>query len=258
MENKTLSKKALEVVEEYRNFQIADAKTSVPYFNNRTTKRRLSLRAYIGKGSPTDIREELDIIITKEKIERKSFTNESLKKLLVDNNLGIECSGYAYYVLEAESDSRDLGTISKYINFIKKHGFLGQIICSIRPIENCDVETFAHDTNSKIINLQDILPGDIITMLSDKTNKERNHILIVKEVQYENGIPKSLTYTHSIAYPEDGLYGTGPREGTIEIVDVNGSIVEQIWREENRQGEDNKLHIRAKKSQTQIRRLNFF
>ncbi len=258
METKTLSQKALDVIEQYSNFSFGTVHTNVPYFNNRTTKKRLSLRAYIGKGSPTDIREELETIIIKEKIDKNSFTNESLKKLLVDNDLGIECSGYVYHILEAESKSRDRGSISKNINFIKKPSFLGQMICSIRPVENCDTETFAHDTNSKKIDVRDVLPSDIITMLSDKTNKERNHIMIVKEVYYANSLPKQIIYTHSVAYPEDGLYNTGPREGSIEILDANLPIIEQKWIEENRQGEDNKLHVRAKNSQTEIRRLKFF
>ena len=258
MESKTLSKKALDLIEQYLHFQIGDAVVNVPYYNNRTRKNRIALRAYVGKGSPEDIRDELEAIILREKIERKSFSNESLKKILVDNNLGIECSGFAYHILEAESGSRNLGTISKHINFIKSYGFMGQILCSIRPVENCDVETFAHNSNSKIIELKDILPGDIITMQSDKSNKERNHILIVREVKYENSTPKQIVYSHSVAYPEDGLYNTGPRNGTIDIVDVDLPITKQNWIEENRQGQDNKLFVRATNSLTEVRRLNFF
>ncbi len=258
METKTLSKKALEVIEQYSNFSFGNAHTNVPYFNNRTTKKRLSLRAYIGKGSPADIREELETIVVKEKIDQKLFTDETLKKILVDNDLGIECSGYVYHVLEAESKSRNLGSIGKKINFIKKPGFLGQIICSFRPVENCDTETFANHTNSRKIDIKEVLPGDIITMIGDKTNKERNHILIVKEVHYLDNLPKQIIYSHSVAYPEDGLYKTGPRQGSIEISDTNRPITEQNWIEENHQGENNKLYIRAKNSQTDIRRLISF
>ncbi len=258
MESKTLSKKALDLIEQYLHFQIGDAVTNVPYYNNRTRKNRIALRAYVGKGSPTDIRDELEAIILREKIDLKSFTNELLKKTLVDNNLGIECSGFVYYVLEAESENRNLGTISKNINFINCRGFVGQIRCAIRPVENCDVETFAHNSNSKLIELKDILPGDMITMQSDKSNKERNHILIVKEVRYDNNEPKQIIYSHSVAYPEDGLYNTGPRNGTIDIVDINLPLAKQNWTEENRQGQDNKLFVRATNSLTEIRRLNFF
>jgi hypothetical protein len=90
------------------------------------------------------------------------------------------------------------------------------------------------------------------------TNKERNHILIIREVKYENSTPKQIVYTHSVAYPEDGLYNTGPRNGTIDIVDANLPITKQNWSEENRQGQDNKLFVRATNSLTEVRRLNFF
>ena len=258
MEIKTLSQPALKVIENYLNFQAGPGACSIPYYNNRTAKTRAALRTHIGKGSPEDIKEELETLILKNKIDSLSFTDESLKKLLVDNGLGIECSGFCYHVLEAESQSRGHGTISKKITFINCNGFIGQIRCSIRPIENCDVETFADDKNSRVISTKDVLPGDIITMTPDLDGKDRNHILIIKEVHYNNSIPQEIIYSHSIAYPEDGVYGTGVRDGQIQIKDPNKPIIESTWIEGVRYGDTSPLFIRAKRSKTEIRRLNWF
>ncbi len=255
MENKTLSKNALDLLEQYLHFHIGSAQCSIPYFNNRTKKNRASLRVHIGKGSPQDIKEEVETIIHKEKIDKNSISNEALKKTLVDNELGIECSGFVYHMLEAESQARKLGTISKQINFIYCQGFIGQIKCTIRPVENCDVNTFAHDSNSTAIDLKEVCPGDIITMINDQKNSERNHVLIVKEVRYIDNKPKFISYAHSIAYPEDGLYETGVREGQIEIIDETLPLSSQKWSRENNVEQ---LALRAQRSKTEIRRLKLF
>ena len=69
MSSKTLSQKSLSIIDSYANFSFAGAICSVPYFNNKTTKSRAGLRALIGKGKPEEIRDELEIIIKKEKID---------------------------------------------------------------------------------------------------------------------------------------------------------------------------------------------
>jgi hypothetical protein len=258
MEIKTLSKPALDVIDQYLHFHAGPAITSIPYYNNKSIKARATLRTYVGKGSPQDIRDEFEAIVLKNKIDSKAFSNDDVKKLLVDNGLGIECSGFAYHTLEAESQNRGLGTLGKRITFINCNGFVGQIRCSIRPAENCDVETFASDLNSKNIILREIMPGDLITMTPAMDSSERNHILIVREVQYENSLSKKILYSHSIAYPEDGLYGTGVRNGVIEIDNVDNLITEAKWVENNREGDSNPLLSRAKRSKTEVRRLNWF
>jgi hypothetical protein len=258
MEIKTLSQSALKIIDQYTNFKIGSAICSIPYFNNKTVNKRIALRTYIGKGSPSDIKDELEIIITKEKINRDSLNNELLKKILVDNRLGIECSGFCYHVLETESIQRGHGSISKKIKFINCNSIISKIKCSLRPVENCDVATFVSDENSKIISIKDVLPGDIITMISDRDNADRNHILIIKEVQYENANPKKIIYSHSISYPEDGIYNNGVRDGEIEITNPELKITDAIWSENQKEKDNNPLFIRAQKSKTEIRRLNWF
>jgi hypothetical protein len=258
METKTLSKPALEILEKYLHFRVGSASCAVPYFNNKTVKTRAALRTYVGKGSPDDIKEELESIVIKSKIDTRALTDETLKKLLIDNGLGVECSGFCYHILDTESHARNFGTISKRITFINCSGFVGQIRCSIRPAENCDVETFADNTNSRTIPIRDISPGDIITMRPTQNSKERDHILLVRQVEYENSIPTKIFYSHSVAYPEDGVYGTGVRNGYIEIVNPDLPITEATWKEENKKDSQNLLFIRANRSKTEIRRLKWF
>jgi hypothetical protein len=135
---KQLSEKALSSIDGYARFKIGNAVCSVPYFNNKKVGSRATLRTYIGKGSPADIREETQELLKKTHVDAARLSGETLHKLLVDNNIGIECSGFVYHVLNAESISRNGQSLNKQISFVNCGGLLGKMRCSLRPAENCD------------------------------------------------------------------------------------------------------------------------
>ena len=247
---KTLSPSAISTIDQYMNFSIGKAVCSIPYFNNRKIGAHIALRAYAGKGSPKDIREEVTVRLTKDHVSIDVLTGESLKKYLTDKKIGIDCSGLAYYILNAESEGQGKGSLGKHIHFTGAHGLFRKIRSTLRPVENCNVATFADNKNSKVIAVKDVRPGDMITMIS-KTN-DRDHILVIHEVEYGNSaptnIPTKIIYTHTNAYPEDGVYGTGVRQGTIDISDLKKSILEGVWSEKN-------LLTKASDYSVEIRRL---
>jgi hypothetical protein len=258
MNTKTLSNRALSIIDQYERFSIENAVCSIPYFNNKTTRARAQLKSLIGKGSPKDIYEEIMSIIIRSHIDPKVLSNESLKKLLVENNIGIDCSGFAYYILNAECENNNKGTLDKHIHFVNCHGIIGKMRCALRPIENCDVNTFAHEKNSTEVNLKDIKVGDIITLSDGPEGGERDHILVIYQIEYQNFVPTKIHYTHTIAYPTDGIYGTGIKKGTIQVLDSNKSILEQSWEENGLKNDSIALYARAKKSKTSLRRLKFY
>ena len=238
MNSKLLSEKALTTIDQYLHFKVRSAVTSIPYFNNNRTSLRAGLRAAIGKGSPRDIYEEVEIALAKEHVALTPgsvasgafvpgvITGESLKHFLVDKNIGIDCSGFAYYVLNSESLAQGKNSLDKHLSFPRCKGILGMIRAKMRPIENANVATFASDKNTRIVELKNIAPGHIITMLSSDEIKNaagrtifdnRDHILVVHQVEYQNFIPTTVHYSHSIAWPTDGEYGHGVRQGIITI-----------------------------------------
>lgn len=246
MNTKILSDKALGIIDQYTHFKIARATCTVPYYNNRKLGVRGGLRALIGKGSPREIFDEVKLLSLKQKIDINTLNDETLKKFMVDNDIGIDCSGFSYYVLNAESIARGRGSLDKHLAFpLTKKGWFGKIRARLNPENNTDVATLAHEKNSRTISLRDIQPGDMITM-----SGERNHILIVRQVEYQNFVPTTIHYSHSVAWPTDGIYGHGIHEGTIEITDPSRPLLEQRW------GEAGALD-RAKNSLTDIRRLNW-
>jgi hypothetical protein len=270
MNTKFISGRALSVIDQYLHFKAGNAVCSVPYFNNKTTRARAALRTYIGKGSPKDVFEEVQALVLKNHADLNALTDVSLKKLLVDNSIGIECSGFAYYTLNAESGERGKGALDKHLSFVNCRGLIGKIRCSIRPAENCDVSTFADDKNSRAISVKEAQPGDIITMTGSKENSElssapaeprrgeRDHILIIHRIEYQNFIPCSIYYSHAVAYPQDGIYGSGIRQGRIDISFPDKPITEAAWSEDGKTGDGNLLFLRAQRSRTEVRRLKWF
>jgi len=260
MNTKILSNRAIGVIEQYKHFTVGTAIASVPYFNNKTIRARGALRTYAGKGSPKDIFEEMESILTKDHIKPEQISDETLKKILTDQNIGIDCSGFAYYILNALSEDSGKGSLDKHLSFVNCTSIIGKIRCSLRPIENCDVSTLSNDKNSHIVQNDDIKPGDLITMnnsSNDAFDRERDHILIIHQVDYQNFVPFKLYYTHAVAYPEDGIYGTGIKQGTIDMLSVGKPITEAEWIEDGKTGADNRIFNRANKSMTEVRRLNW-
>jgi hypothetical protein len=176
---------------------------------------------------------------------------------MVDAGLGIDCSAFAYYILDAESRARGYGHLNRRINFIKRYGPVGKMMCYLRPAENCDVKTFASDTNTRAVDLGAVKPADMVTMTDGPDGDDRNHILVITSVDYEDGQPKRLRYAHAIAYPEDGLYHTGVKEGVIDIAIPGAPLADQIWSESGSTDKAAAIFARARASRTELRRLKW-
>ncbi len=249
MDTKVISEGALKVIEAYRD---------IPYFNNKTIGRRAGLKVEIGKGSVREISEEIEDIASLQRIDIKVLDSSEYKKFLVQNDIGIECSGFAYYILNEENNSRGRGNLERYLKFPFGTGIIGSIRAKLRPIENLDVKTFAHEKNSHFILIKDAQVGDIITMVKCSEDGGRDHILIVYQIDYEGLLPKTLYYIHAIAWPSDGEFGHGIHKGKIEIIDLDKNLVDQRWIELEKEGEENYTHTRARKSINELRRLNWF
>jgi len=255
MNTKLLSQPALDMIDQYLHFKVGTAECAVPYFNNKNKRQRAGLRAAIGKGSPKEIFDEVEIVGMKEKIRPDMWTDVLLKKFMCDSDIGIDCSGLAYYALAAENKARGNGSIDRHIAFPNK-SFVRRLAAKFRPVENTDVLVLADGRNSVIVDLQKIEPGDFITMTGVET--ERNHIIVVHQVDYQNFVPTSIHYTHSIAWPDDGQYGHGVRQGMIEIFEPTKNLLEQKWTEKGKTGAENPTYLRAKISKTEIKRLKWW
>jgi len=289
MNTRVASKKTLSVIDQYLHFRYDGATTNVPYYNNSHKAVRAGLRGALGKGSPRDIFDETDIAMARERISTKKvssgsiqggsfipnkLSDEALKHFLVNNNIGIDCSGFVYYILSAEFAAENKGSLDRHLAFPYATSIFGKLRAKMRPAENADVATFAHTKNSRLITLTETKSGDIIVIIDDEQKKildrnNRDHILFIHQVDYQNFVPIALYYSHSVAWPSDGMYGHGVRQGKIEILDIHKPLVEQKWIENEKIGmvntaedgsaspavSENYTFTHALKARTEIRRM---
>ncbi len=213
----TLSQPALDMIKAYESLQFGDKQISTPYFNNKRQKVRGALRVLVGKGTPSDIVEEANIMALRAHVDLKDFSKSDLSKFLVDHNLGADCSGFVYHVLNAE---KPLKSRLKFPNT----SLLRKLLTKLRPAENTNVKVLAHEKNSSNVSISDIQPGDLISMIGSKKVGAPDHILLVEKVD-EN----IIYYVHSYKLPSDGKYDHGIKHGEIEITDANQSILDQRW-----------------------------
>jgi hypothetical protein len=235
-----LSEPALKTANDYLHLPIAGHDINCPYFNNRYANVRAGLRVMIGKGSVEDITEEVILLSLREKIDLKKLSDEELKKFLTDNGIGVDCSGLIYHVLDAELKARNLGAMRKHIKFPYVKTPWRKLLSRMRPAEHAGARTIAAAENCDKISLRDVLPGDMITMLKTGQKHDRNHMLLITKIDYDDaGVPKKIYYIHSLQWRADGRYGHGVREGQIDVLDINKGLLEQNWKEKDRTGAEN-------------------
>lgn len=255
MESKTLSPQALQVIEDYLHLPFKDKNISCPYFNNRRHGVRGALRVMIGKGTPEEIVDEAMLFGLRHKVDLNNLSNEELKQFLVDHDLGIDCSGLAYYILDAKCHDTNKKNLKKYIHFETKNP-LRKLITLLRPAENTGVLAFANDKNSKMISLHEVEPGDFIVILYSGREKNFHHMVTIHQVDCKSGIPAVLHYTHTLDWRVDGKYNHGVKQGKIEIGDVKAPLMEQKWVENSVSGEKNETFLKATEAErVELRRI---
>ena len=200
------------------------------------------MKVLIGKGLPEEIVEEAKIVsiqYSHDVFDKNGvFTAhadhpagheqaECIRQFLVDNNLGVDCSGFVANILQKHFKETKGIDLARKLFIVPKRNFLRWLISRLRPVEQISVSVYASDKNTKIIiKPREIQPADLIIMLKTGPNKNHNHILLITEVNGEK-----ITYAHARAWFSEGKYGHGVSEGTITITDSDRGLLEQVWEE---------------------------
>lgn len=258
-----LEGKARNVIDRYLALPFG-SKPSCPYFNNRRRKSKSALRVLRGKGTPEEIAEEATIDALHARIDVSSLSTDTLKNFLVENGLGVDCSGFAYHVLNAFAEEKTGKSLKKFVTSNRK-GFLGKLAARLRPAENFGVSSFAHERNSIEIEASEAKPGDIIVFLGTGKDGLYNHMVVITSVERlrdtsATSADTRITYAHSYAWPSDGTAGHGVREGDI-IIHGKGDkndLLQGTWKEKGVIGTGNYTYESAFNAKDiSTRRLRF-
>lgn len=258
MPESALTPQAHAVIKRYLHLPFATGQdVACPYFNNRTVRVRGALRALIGKGSPEDIAEEAMIFSLKEKTPLRTMDGRTLRQFLITHRLGVDCSAFAYYVLDAEVKARYGKSLSSCVRPSENIGMIRRILRRLRPVENTSVRNFADDVNTKDVQLSNIRAGDLIIFFNADSPHDRNHVLVVSRVGYDAPARTMIvTYAHSFRWTTDNALGHGVREGEIRVSDATSPIIEAHWLERGLSADQNETRNHARSAnQLLIRRL---
>lgn len=263
-----LSASAQKTIHDYLNLPFQGVSgVRCPYFNNARLGQRGQLKVLIGKGTPEEIVEEAKIISIqyhKDVFDKNGLFKghldhpaeheqvECIRQFMVDNNLGVDCSGFVTNVLGQHFQETAGVDLPRKLFVTPKTNFLRWIISRLRPVEQISVNVYANDKNTDIVkDIQKTQPGDLVVMLNTGPNKNRNHILLIEEVSGEK-----IKYAHARVWSSEGKYGHGVSQGTITITNPEKGLLGQAWEEKNKINENNETFLEAKQAEIlEVRRI---
>jgi len=247
-----LSKNAKKIINNYLSLPFKNkGGVQCPYFNNARSKQRGQLRSLVGKGTPKEIIEEVEILTKQYGINLENLNTEEIKKFLVEHNLGIECSGFITNVLQQHYLEKDKINLIKKI-FIPTKNFFRKIIVSFRKIENINVKALANPKNSILVkDWKKVQAGDLIIMLQTGPNNTRDHIILITGNELS-----IIKYVHARQWSSEGKYHHGVQTGEIKVTNPQKNLLNQTWTEKEKQGENNETFMEAKNAKIlEIRRI---
>lgn len=237
------------IIYRYNNLAIGGKHVRCPYFNNKKKTVRGGLRSLIGKGSPEEIVEEAELFAVREKANLSLLSREEIRNFLIEHNLGIDCSGYAFHYYQ-EIFKKQGKNFAASISWASKKSLLRKIISRLRPAENCGVRTFADKNNSFEVPLNEVRAGDFIVALTDADSVTADHIFMITERK-----GNVLSFTHAIAWPKDGTNGHGVHNGKIEIINPEEPVHQARWTDDSLAEEEYSLYLNKVAAGMSVRRL---
>ncbi|MBU0660839.1 hypothetical protein KKG22_01510 [Patescibacteria group bacterium] len=256
MKKSTLSLPAQQLITKYLNISVGQHTIATPYFNNKKMKVRGGLRVNIGKGDPQEIEDEIILMALRKKTDLSLLSKKEVITFVTNLNIGIECSGFVYHVMNEEMKAHKRPPLKKTMHYPIKNP-IRRLIASFRPAENTNVATLNHDKNTKEIALKNVQAGDLILLMHTGKNHDLNHVLLIESVEYHKNIPKKIYYVHSLQWSTDGIHH-GVRRGTIDIKNIKDPLEKQDWTErEKTTSPDNETLWRVETAKSvKIGRLN--
>lgn len=203
-------------ISKYTSMDICGISMHCPYWVNRLKNGIVVLRGFgNGKGSADEIRDEL--VKRLENLpsgSRFGLTNDSIAKFAKRERIGIDCSGFAYRVLDRLVKLKYSGCNLPDLDKI----FVG-------GIHKTNARTLASEKYAvQIKKIKDYRLGDMIRLWGGK------HIVVITKVS-----EKEILYAHSSSL---STKVQGVHTAIIHIIDPDKSLSEQKWSEKTRIGED--------------------
>ena len=197
---------------EYTHLSLGGKEIVCPYWMNKLGKVVFGPGG--GKGKPKEIIEFTKTEAENKKIDLGKLTADEIISFMKKNRIGIDCSGFVFWLLDALDLEKGGNGISDDIP-----GSQGKFIktrASAKMLTNDEV-------SFSIEQAGQIQPGDMLRF------RGGNHLAVVLSTVKENNQIKEIVYGHSSsnAYSEQ----SGVHEGKILIINPKLSLRQQKWEE---------------------------
>lgn len=220
-------------IDQYAKLDLGDKSVPCPYYIN-ISKERGGLRVMVGKGSPEEITHEVKVWAQLKGFDLRKANAGEIRDFMLEKGIGVDCSGFLVHVINRWMKSTSKGRLIDCIKF-PTNSFIARLRRRLRSAENISANTLTGDENNiKIINLNEVKPGDMIRLKGKIKNA--HHVLMVTEVDGDKGENgkfkiKKIKYVGSARDYEDE---NGIRFGDIDITDSEGELKDQKWNDEYR------------------------
>lgn len=251
MKTLELPKQINEFIDQYIHLQIQGKVIRIPYFRN-VKRIRANLRVLIGKGTPSEIIEETNIYAKLRGFDIENSTDYELKEFMEVQGIGIDCSGFVSHTINTWLKLNSKKSLAKYLKF-PNTSIYRRIIRRFRAIENISADILTDTSNTRVIQLINIQPGDLLRL---KGKTRGDHVGIVSTVTLnESNIPMEFEYVEADEYfkGDDGV-----RIGKVEIINAYGELKDQNWLDKDKEGVCHVYeNLMQQYDDNGIRRLNF-
>lgn len=213
------------LIKEYFELPLGGKKVKCPYFMN-LKKERAGLRVMVGKGSAEEIVHEVKVWAQLKGIDLNEASEQQIREFMLKKGIGIDCSGFAVYVLDAWTKFLGKGHVWKKLKYFSNSPLM-RFRRWLRPVENVGANLLTSELNcEKITDLNLIQPGDLIRAKGKQANA--HHVAVITETYRDEATKRleKIVYVHAHRFygPENGV-----RQGEIEITDLSKGLKEQKW-----------------------------
>ncbi|MCX8035430.1 MAG: hypothetical protein N3A71_04140 [Candidatus Dojkabacteria bacterium] len=202
MKNSIAPKEVLDVIEKYKTLRYKEFVTAVPYYRNKPFSF-FTPPAEAGKGSPDEIQRYIDEIIARSPQAQKINSNEMFRSVLISFQIGVDCSGFVYHVLDAWAKVKHKKPLSYFLPkespiFFRK--FLSRIF---KPQSSMSADDFTSEPFARQIKgTLNIRAGDLIR------TKNGDHVLIIISTEIVGDNYEIVAYQSSDSHIPHGLVKT--------------------------------------------------
>lgn len=202
MKNSIAPKEVLDVIEKYRKLRYKNFVTKVPYFRNKPMSFFVP-PVESGKGSPDEIQRYIDEVIAKSPQAHKINSNEMLRNVLIRFQIGVDCSGFVYNVLDTWAQVKHKKPLSYFLpkeNPIFLRKFLSRIF---KPQSSMSADDFTSEPFARQIDgTLNIRAGDLIR------TKYGHHVLIIVSTEIVGNNYELVAFQSSDSHIPHGLVET--------------------------------------------------